>query len=76
MNTDTGEIRRFHSVQAARAAGFTLALNEDEARALMDLDPDKRIGVIVRERMKARREKYPGQHTAYLKGAHKDRPDA
>lgn len=59
MNPNTGEVRQFTSKEEARRQGFTVPVMS----ALLA------IGGVLPAIKAPRKEKYPGQHTAYLVGS-------
>lgn len=75
MNPNTGDIKEFESVVAAERAGYTIRLTKEQARRLTAIPPANRmptfLGYVCAVKHKPRREKYPGQSTAYLVGANK-----
>lgn len=75
MNPNTGDIKAFESREAAVRAGYTIELSKEQARELRRLPREKRmptfLGYVCAVKHKPRREKYPGQSTAYLVGANR-----
>lgn len=73
MNSN-GQIKR-GDADSLRKLGFTIPLTESEGDRFEQMAQNKRLAMLASLRheqlAKKRAEKYPGQSTAYLKGANR-----
>lgn len=49
MNPNTGDIKTFKTIEEAKAAGYTVELNEEQTKEMLKLSEQSRIDFIKRK---------------------------